>query len=94
VDEAMAIAADMVSVAFSRDAQKPRSYFVISLIHSFLTQDENEDGLFSVEELSKWLETNKLVKLVEEGRDAEVDKIIEIQAAKMKEQNTKKEEER
>lgn len=56
--------------------------------------DENEDGLFSVEELSKWLETNKLVKLVEEGRDAEVDKIIEIQAAKMKEQNTKKEEER
>ena len=57
-------------------------------------QDENEDGLFSVEELSKWLETNKLVKLVEEGRDAEVDKIIEIQAAKMKEQNKKKEEER
>jgi len=32
--------------------------------------------------------------LVEEGRDAEVDKIIEIQAAKMKEQNKKKEEER
>jgi len=47
--------------------------------------DENEDGLFSVDELSKWLETNKLVKLAEEGRDAEVDKIIEIQAAKMKE---------
>merc|ERR1712232_594524 len=38
--------------------------------------DENEDGLFSIEELSKWLETSKLVKLVEEGRDAEVDKIL------------------
>jgi hypothetical protein len=45
-----------------------------------------------LEELSKWLETNKLVKLVEEGRDAEVDKIIETQAAKMKEINTNKNE--
>jgi hypothetical protein len=40
-----------------------------------------------LDELSKWLETNKLVKLVEEGRDAEVDKIIETQAAKVKEGN-------
>lgn len=47
--------------------------------------DENKDGLFSVDELSKWLETTKLVKLVEEGRDAEVDKIISAQAEKMKE---------
>ena len=53
--------------------------------------DENKDGLFSVEELSKWLETNKLVKLAEEGRDAEVDKIIETQAAKMKEERIEKE---
>lgn len=49
--------------------------------------DENEDGFFSVEELSKWLQTNKLVKLVEEGRDAEVDKIIEAQAEKVEKQN-------
>merc|ERR1739845_308087 len=38
--------------------------------------DENEDGLFSIEELLKWLETSKLVKLVEEGREAEVDKLF------------------
>lgn len=50
-------------------------------------QDENEDGFFSVEELSKWLETNKLVKLVEEGRDSEVDKIIATQASKMKQRD-------
>jgi hypothetical protein len=56
-----------------------------------IEQDENEDGLFSLEELSKWVETNKLVKLVEEGRDAEVDKIIETQAAKMKEEQLKAE---
>jgi len=37
--------------------------------------DENEDGLFSIEELLKWLETSKRVKLVEEGLDGEVDKI-------------------
>ncbi len=36
-------------------------------------------------ELSKWLETNKIVKLVEEGRDAEVDKIVAAKRAKMKE---------
>jgi hypothetical protein len=47
--------------------------------------DENEDGFFSVDELSKWLETNKLVRLVKEGRDAEVDKMIAIQATKLKE---------
>jgi len=46
--------------------------------------DENEDGFFSLDELSKWLETNKIVKLVKEGRDAEVDKMISIQAAKLK----------
>jgi hypothetical protein len=40
-----------------------------------------------VEELSKWLETNKLLKLSEEGRDAEIDKIIETQAAKTRESN-------
>jgi len=38
-----------------------------------------------MEELSKWLETNKLVKLVEEGRDAEVDRLIAEQAAKLNE---------
>jgi Ca2+-binding EF-hand superfamily protein len=38
--------------------------------------DENEDGFFTVAELLKWVETNKLVRLVENGRDAEVDRII------------------
>ncbi len=49
-------------------------------------QDENEDGLFSMDELSKWLETNKIVKLVEEGNDAEVDKLIAQQAKKLNEE--------
>jgi len=38
--------------------------------------DENKDGLFSVDELNEWLETNKLVKLVEEGDHAEADNLI------------------
>lgn len=55
----------------------------------YFTKDENEDGLFTLEELSKWLETNKIVKLVEEGRDAEVDKIVAAKRAKMKENKEK-----
>merc|ERR1712127_861867 len=54
--------------------------------------DENEDGVFTVEELSKWLETNKLVKLVEDGRHEEVDQMIAEQATKANgEDNEKKE---
>jgi len=52
-----------------------------------IDMDEDEDGLLSLEELSKWLETNKIMKLVEEGRDAEVDQLIASQAEKMKQEN-------
>lgn len=47
--------------------------------------DENEDGFFSIEEFNNWVETNKVVKLVKEGRDAEVDRMISIQESKLKE---------
>ena len=87
-DEAMVIAAEMVSSNSFIHPLSCLSYFNICCI--LAKQDENEDGLFSVDELSKWLETNKLVKLVEEGRDAEVDKIIESHAAKLKEREEKK----
>ncbi|VEU34439.1 unnamed protein product [Pseudo-nitzschia multistriata] len=39
--------------------------------------DENKDGVFTVQELINWIETNKLVKFESEGRDAEMDKIME-----------------
>jgi hypothetical protein len=39
-------------------------------------QDTDRDGMFTVFELNKWIETNKIVKLAEQGRDAEVDKAI------------------
>jgi Ca2+-binding EF-hand superfamily protein len=42
----------------------------------FAFKDENKDGVFTVQELIHWIETNKLVKLVEEGRDADVDRIV------------------
>lgn len=47
--------------------------------------DENQDGSITVAELSEWLETHKLVKLVEEGRDADVDKTIEKYVQKHRE---------
>jgi len=42
--------------------------------------DENKDGVFTVQELVKWIETNQLVKFESEGRDAEMDKIMESQS--------------
>lgn len=47
--------------------------------------DENEDGVMSVAEMIKWTETNKLVKLAEEGRDADLDAAIAKKAMKLKE---------
>lgn len=44
-------------------------------------QDENKDGYFTVQELIQWIETNKLMKFESEGRDADMDKIMESQAA-------------
>jgi hypothetical protein len=44
-------------------------------------QDENEDGVFTVQELNNWIETNKLVKYESEGRDADMDRIMENQSA-------------
>jgi hypothetical protein len=34
-----------------------------------------------VQELIRWIETNKLVKLESEGRDADMDRIMESQSA-------------
>lgn len=45
-----------------------------------LVQDGNQDGVFTVEELRKWIDESKLVKLVKEGRDAEMDRIMENQS--------------
>ena len=36
-----------------------------------------------MEELSKWLETNKLVKLVKEGKEDEVERLIAEQRLKL-----------
>jgi hypothetical protein len=41
-----------------------------------LFQDENQDGAFTVEEMVRWMDKHKLVKFVEEGRDADMDRIL------------------
>ncbi|KAL3911550.1 MAG: hypothetical protein SGILL_007236 [Bacillariaceae sp.] len=38
--------------------------------------DDNDDGVFTVQELIQWIETNKMVKFESEGRDADMDKIM------------------
>jgi hypothetical protein len=58
-----------------------------------IIQDENEDGVFTVQELIKWIETNKLVKLVSEGWDADMDTIMENQSSEnQKDENVQSEE--
>lgn len=39
--------------------------------------DTDEDGYFTVAEFNRWVDSNKLVKLVEEGREDEVDEAIQ-----------------
>ena len=51
-------------------------------IFPFLRQDENDDGVLTVQELIKWIETNKLVQLESEGRDADMDRIMEKRSQK------------
>mmetsp|Transcript_36309 Transcript_36309/g.53181 ORF Transcript_36309/g.53181 Transcript_36309/m.53181 type:complete len:1051 (-) Transcript_36309:507-3659(-) len=46
--------------------------------------DQNEDGVLTVKELAMWAEINKVIKLMEEGRDAEVDRLLIEKAEKLK----------
>lgn len=52
-------------------------------------KDENEDGVFTVQELISWIETNKLVKLESEGRDADMDRIMESHSENTKDEGSK-----
>ena len=65
------------------------SFLDLSSCCLFLSQDENKDGIFTVEELINWIETNQLVKYVDEGRDAEMDKIMESSHSSETTTNTK-----
>ncbi|KAL7570035.1 hypothetical protein ACA910_017075 [Epithemia clementina (nom. ined.)] len=43
--------------------------------------DANQDGFFSVEELLRWIDETRLVKFVEEGREADLDRIMNDQTS-------------
>jgi len=47
-------------------------------------QDANEDGLIVVDELIRWIDEHKLVEFVKEGRDADMDRIMENHASQSK----------
>jgi len=48
--------------------------------------DTNKDGLMTIAELNRWIETNKIVKFAEEGRDEDVDRAIAKAKEKSQEQ--------
>ena len=59
-----------------------RDFSAAFLFFELFYQDENQDGAFTVEEMVRWMDKHKLVKFVEEGRDADMDRILlENQAA-------------
>ena len=41
------------------------------------TIDNNHDGIFTVDELMRWCDEHRLIKYVEEDRDADMDRVIE-----------------
>jgi hypothetical protein len=85
-EEAMDIASEMVSA--SSFPWYCSSIRYVADQHPSL-QDENKDGFFTVAEFIKWIDTNKLVKLGEEGRDADMDRMME----KVDDKSEKKDEE-
>jgi hypothetical protein len=56
-------------------------------------QDDNKDGVFTVQELIEWIETNKMVKFESEGRDADMDKIMESHSSEKEDVEAKDDEE-
>jgi len=48
--------------------------------------DQNHDGLLTVDELMKWCDEHRLIKLMEEGRDADMDRIIESHSPELKDE--------
>lgn len=57
--------------------------------------DTNKDGFFDIAELAEWAETNKIVKLAEDGREKDLNEMITKRVAVFKENRkpTLKEEE-
>lgn len=51
-----------------------------------LPQDENKDGLFTVEEFKNWIETNRIVQLVKDGEDGDLDRLLTKHSKSQKEE--------
>lgn len=45
--------------------------------------DADKDGFLTVAELSKWVDNNKVIKLLEDGREGEIDRMIERRKEKL-----------
>ena len=89
-EEAQEIAQKIVRWIAAFDFFVSTTVFVCLTFNHFscCSQDDNKDGVFTVQELIQWVETNQLVKFVEEGRDHEADEVLEkhSSAADQKEQ--------
>ena len=53
-----------------------RHFFRLNFISYSAEKDTNEDGVFSLSELQQWAHTNTIIKLAEDGREKDVDELI------------------
>eukprot|EP00546_Thalassionema_frauenfeldii_P002130 CAMPEP_0178933044 /NCGR_PEP_ID=MMETSP0786-20121207/23019_1 /TAXON_ID=186022 /ORGANISM="Thalassionema frauenfeldii, Strain CCMP 1798" /LENGTH=739 /DNA_ID=CAMNT_0020610533 /DNA_START=521 /DNA_END=2740 /DNA_ORIENTATION=- len=62
--------ADAMELVLKRNFSHQEAMAVATLI------DENKDGIATLEEFLKWIETNKIVQLVKEGEDGDLDRLL------------------
>lgn len=69
-------------------------FSLCTLLTTLSTQDDNKDGVFTVQELISWIDNNKMIRFESEGRDADMDKIMmESHSAEKEEEEEEEEEE-
>mmetsp|Transcript_406 Transcript_406/g.569 ORF Transcript_406/g.569 Transcript_406/m.569 type:complete len:914 (-) Transcript_406:43-2784(-) len=62
--------ADAMELVLKRNFSHEEAMAVATLI------DENQDGIATLEEFLKWIETNKIIQLLKEGEDGDLDRLL------------------
>lgn len=62
--------ADAMELVLKRNFSHEEAMAVATLI------DENQDGIATLEEFLKWIETNKIIQMLKEGEDGDLDRLL------------------
>jgi len=70
--------AEALEVVLKRDITHEEAMAIAALI------DEDHDGIATLEEFTKWIETNKIIQLLREGKDGDLDRLLDGQKSDKK----------